>query len=77
MTLLEMSASYAASAEAIHGRIVRLRGEARNASDPETVRALELRIRALIPILRETRELAVVTARYYDRSYHAYECYKL
>lgn len=77
MTLLEMSVSYAASAEAIHGRIVRLRREARNAEDPESARALELRIRALVPMWREMRELAAVTARYYDRSYHAYACYKL
>lgn len=77
MTLLEMSASYTASAEAIYTRILRLRREARNAADPESARELELRIRALMPILREARELAVVTARYYDRSYHAYECYKL
>lgn len=77
MTLLEMSASYAASAEAICERIARLRGEVHNTADPEAVQALELRIRALVPILREARELAVVIARYYDRSYHAYECYKL
>lgn len=77
MTLLEMSASYAASAEAIQGRIMCLRREVRDAADPETARALELRIRALVPILREARELAAVTGRYYDRSYHAYECYKL
>lgn len=77
MTLLEMSASYAASAEAIHSRIVRLRWEAREAEDSEYARALELRIRALVPIWRETRELAEVTARYYDRSYHAYAYYKL
>lgn len=72
-----MSASYAASAEAIHGRILRLRGEVQRAPDPEAARMLELRIRALEPLWRESRELAVVTARYYDRSYHAYEYYKL
>lgn len=77
MTLLELSASYTASAEAIHNRIVRLRREVRDAEDPEAARALELRIRALVPIWREMRELAVVTARYYDRSYHAYAYYKL
>ena len=32
--------------------------------------------RALVPIWRETRELAEVTARYYDRSYHADAYYK-
>lgn len=77
MTLLEMSASYAASADAIYERMMCLRDKARNTVNPEEARALEIRIEALVPMLREARELAEVTARYYDRSYHAYGCYKL
>ena len=32
---------------------------------------------ALFALLRESRELAVLTARYYDRSYHKHEKYTL
>ena len=38
---------------------------------------LRLRAEELQPLLRETRELAVLTARYYDRSYHKHEKYTL
>lgn len=77
MTLLELSVLYAESAERIRLRIARLREDARRAPDPETARALEARIAALRPMLRQCRELAVLTARYYDRSYHRYEQYTL
>ena len=40
-------------------------------------RALEQRARLLEGMLREMRELAVLTARYYDRSYHKHEKYTL
>ena len=31
----------------------------------------------LTPLLQETRELAALTAHYYDRSYHRHERYTL
>ena len=77
MTLLEMSAQYADSAALIRARIRELRAEARQQDDPEAVRRLRQRIDVLTPILRECRELAVLTARYYDRSYHKHERYTL
>ncbi len=77
MTLLEMSVRYADSAAAIRARMAVLRAAARAEEDPEVRRRLQLRIEALRPILRETRELAVLTARYYDRSYHKHERYTL
>lgn len=77
MTLLEMSVRYADSAAAIRARMALLRAAARAEEDPEVRRRLQLRIEALRPILRETRELAVLTARYYDRSYHKHERYTL
>ena len=40
-------------------------------------RALEGRARLLEGMLREMRELAVLTAHYYDRSYHKHERYTL
>ena len=35
------------------------------------------RIAELTPLLQETRELAALTAHYYDRSYHRHERYTL
>ena len=75
MTLTEMSLSYAQSAEAIGLRIAELRLAAA-AADADTAR-LRLRIEELLPLLREMRELTVLTARYYDRSYHKHERYTL
>lgn len=77
MTLLEMSQEYRASAESIRGRVMELRTLERAQTDAETARRLRLRIEALIPLWREMRELTVLTARYYDRSYHKNERYTL
>ena len=76
MTLTEMSLSYAQSAEAIGLRIAELRLAAA-AADADTASQLRLRIEELLPLLREMRELTVLTARYYDRSYHKHERYTL
>ena len=77
MTLLEMSVQYAASAALIRARIRELRAEERQQPDAEAARLLRRRIDVLTPMLRECRELAVLTARYYDRSYHKHERYTL
>lgn len=77
MTLLEMSASYRSSADAIHGRIVELRVRERAQEDPEAAFRLRRRIEELTPLWREARELAALTAHYYDRSYHKNEKYTL
>ena len=77
MTLFEMSASYRDSAAAIHGRIVELRVQERAQADPEAAFRLRRRIDELTPLWREARELAALTAHYYDRSYHKHEKYTL
>lgn len=77
MTLREMSLSYQKSAAAIHGRIVELRILARTQTDPEAAFRLRRRIDDLKPLWREARELAALTAHYYDRSYHKHEKYTL
>ena len=77
MTLLEMSVLYAESADKLRGRIAQLRAAERAETDPETARSLRQRGESLRPLLRETRELAVLTAKYYDRSYHKHEKYTL
>lgn len=66
MTLLEMSAHYAAHAAALRGRIVELRGLARQTVDPAEAAALRRRIAALLPLWQEARDLARLTAHYYD-----------
>ena len=77
MTLLEMSFAYRDSAAAIYGRIVELRSLERTAADPEEALRLRRRIDELMPLWREARELAALTAHYYDRSYHKHEKYTL
>ena len=77
MTLLEMSVLYAESADKLRGRIAQLRAAERAETYPETARRLRQRAESLRPLLRETRELAVLTAKYYDRSYHKHERYTL
>ena len=77
MTLLEMSHLYAESADALRRRIGELRLAAAAAEEAETARSLRLRAAELLPLLREMRELTVLTARYYDRSYHRHERYTL
>jgi len=68
MTLMELSALYTDSAVAIRTRIRLLERElALRPADPEALRALRARIDALTPLLREMREMAFLTAHYYDR----------
>ena len=69
MTLLHMAASYRRSGDLIRLRIIALRDAARTAS-PEERSRLEQRIRELAVLYRETREIALVLERYYDRRYH-------
>ncbi|MEY8259317.1 hypothetical protein AALA80_03120 [Oscillospiraceae bacterium 50-60] len=77
MTLLEMSREYGASAEMIHARVVELRAMERAQTDGEAARRLRRRVAELMPMWREMRELAALTARYYERSYHKNEKYTL
>lgn len=76
MTLLRMAADYRHSGELIRLRIIALQDAARTA-DPVEKRRLELRIRDLGALYRETREIAQVLERYYDRRYHKNERYTL
>ena len=69
MTLLRMAAEYRCSGELIRLRIIALKDARRRADPVEAVR-LEQRIRELETLYRETREIALVLERYYDRRYH-------
>lgn len=77
MTLQEMSHDYAASADAIGERIRQLHQRALTAQDPEEVLCLQRRIRELMPLRRQARELAYHTAHYYDRGRHRYAAYRI
>ena len=76
MTLLRMAASSRRSGELIRLRIIALRDAAKTA-EPEEKSRLEQRIRDLSALYRETREIALVLERYYDRRYHKNERYTL
>ena len=70
MTLLELSAEYRASAEALRERALTLEHRLREYEWDAAVRVqLEDRIRLLRAMWRETRDLAVLCERYYDRGY--------
>lgn len=69
MTLLELSVEYRAHAQALHLRIGQLEDRLEQTSDADERIQLETRIHMLSTMLREARELAVLTERYYDRGY--------
>lgn len=68
MKLAELSPLYEDSARRIQGRMEELRLRLRTADDPDSVRQLRRRILDLQPMLRQCRQLARLTAHYYDRS---------
>ena len=65
MTLLELSAVYAQGADQIYRRILELR-LAQVSADPAEAEALRSRIRELLPMWRDMREMTRLTAHYYD-----------
>ena len=77
MTLIELSAQYGESASALRDRLAQLRRAEQTLTDTDALRAVRRRIAALSPMLRDCRELAFLTAHYYDRSYHKNEYYTL
>lgn len=77
MTLYELSFSYEASAELLRLRMRELRQAEKQARSRQERERLRQRLAALDPLLREMRELTVLSRRYYDRSYHRNEKYSL
>lgn len=77
MTLYELSFSYEASAELLRLRMRELRQAEKQARSRQEREKLRQRLAALDPLLREMRELTVLSRRYYDRSYHRNEKYSL
>lgn len=77
MLMSELSLEYKKSYAAIHSRIVTLRAAAKAEADPMREAVLQERIKALDQLRKEARELAELTARYYERGYHKNEKYTL
>ena len=69
MTLAEMSLEYRAHAHALNQRICQLEHKLERTINADKRCQLQDRIRMLSAMLREARELAVFTERYYDRGY--------
>lgn len=69
MTLAELSVEYRAHAGMLDERINQLEEEMGQAGTGRERVLLYERIRMLSTMLREARELAVLTERYYERGY--------
>ena len=77
MTLAELSLEYRAHAHALDLRICQLEYWMEQSDDPDRRCQLQNRIRMLSAMLREARELAVLTEHYYDRGYRRNAKYTL
>ncbi|MCI8480478.1 MAG: hypothetical protein HFG08_06325 [Oscillibacter sp.] len=66
MRLLEISIYYSESAARLRGRMQELRDMEKAEADPEQARRIRRRIEVLAGIWRETRDIAALTAHYYD-----------
>lgn len=77
MTLQQLSNQYQEEALALQKRIVSLRQAQAQCMDRENAEQLSRRIRELEPLHRQSRQLAELTARYYDRGYRRNAYYTL
>lgn len=77
MKLVELSPLYEDSARRIQTRMEELRLRLRTTDDPDSVRRLRRRLTELQPMLRQCRQLARLTAHYYDRSDRSYDPFRL
>lgn len=77
LKLKELAVSYRNSAQLLLQRMNRLRWEREHTNDPVERRQLEIRIETLQAMYRETRDIAVVCERYYERGYCRNAKYKI
>ena len=77
MTLRELSAQYERSAQLLRVRISELRRRKKMTQDAQELFWLDRRMAALSQMLRQTNELAALTAHYYERGYYRNEKYRL
>ena len=77
MTLAELSLEYRAHARALDFRICQLQAVLERTENEDQRLMLNERIHMLSTMLREARELAVLTERYYERGYRRNAKYTL
>ena len=77
MTLLELSVEYRAHARALDFRICQLQAVLERTENEDQRLMLNERIHMLSTMLREARELAVLTEGYYERGYRRNAKYTL
>ncbi|MBQ8801866.1 MAG: hypothetical protein IJZ52_06245 [Clostridium sp.] len=77
MRLDELSAGYLAAAERLQRRLQALRRELHRCRDPQRRVMLRYQIAKLARIMTQCRDLAELTAHYYERSYFRNEKYTL
>lgn len=77
MKLKELAVSYRESAQILDGRIRKLKAELAQTEDRLERCRLEARIEILTAMYRETRDVAVVCERYYERGYCRNAKYKI
>ena len=77
MTLQQMSAQYASSAQLLRDRLRLLRQMLRQEEDPEAQWHIRRRIAELTPILTQMNELTELMAHYYERGYYRSDKYTL
>lgn len=69
MTLAQMSVCYEEAAVPLRARLKELRQKLAESEDPEEIWHLKRRIAELTPMLTQMNDLAVLTARYYERGF--------
>ena len=69
MTLQEMAVEYRAQARALRTRMGELEAAGAQTEDPDERERLRGRVCLLASMWRETRDLAVLLERYYERGY--------
>lgn len=77
LKLKELAVSYRESACRLAQRIGQLKGELARTEDPLERCLLQSRIESLRTMYRETRDVAVVCERYYERGYCRNAKYKI
>ena len=77
MTLLEMSACYAETAAVLSGILRELRARLLVCTDEDERFRLRRRIALFSEVLTQARDLAQLTAHYYERGYWRNEKYTL
>ena len=77
MTLLQLSAQYSDSAALLSERLAQLRLALRTTRDGGEAQCLRRRIDELRPMLTQCRQMAQLTARYYDRDFCGYDEYRI